>query len=46
MIIFKTTVYLCQRAMCEEKERKDKTVEEDVSIAGEAKAGGVPSEAL
>ena len=35
--------------MCEaseEKERKDKTVEEEVSIAGEAKAGGVPSEAL
>ena len=32
--------------MCEEKERKDKTVKEDISIAGEAEAGGGPSEAI
>ena len=32
--------------LCEEKERKDKTVKEEVSIAGEAEAGGDPSEAI
>ena len=45
----KTKVYHCQSGMCEaseEKERKDRTVEDEVSIAQEAGAEGASSEAL
>ena len=39
MIIFKTIVYHCQKAMCE-RIRKEKNVKEEASIEKEAKPGG------